>query len=100
PDVTIRPRVAGKPAAVLELKVARKGKKTAAAALREAMAQIRERGYAAELRAAGASAVQTFAVGVDGKRGGGEGGAGGVWVKGGAAEEEKKAGRARRKAKR
>jgi hypothetical protein len=88
PDVTIRPRVAGKPAAVLGLKVARKGRKTPAAALREGMAQIREKGYAAELRAAGASAVHAFAVAFDGKR---------VWVKGGdAGEKEKKAGRAKR----
>jgi hypothetical protein len=86
PDVTIRPRVAGKPAVVLELKVVRKGKKTPAAALREGMAQIREKGYAAELLAAGASAVHAFAVAFDGKR---------VWVKGGDAGE-KKAARAKR----
>jgi Predicted AAA-ATPase/PD-(D/E)XK nuclease superfamily len=71
PDVTIRPRVPGKPAVVLELKVARKGKKTPAAAIREGLAQIAERGYEAELVAAGASVVHAFAAAFDGKR---------VWV--------------------
>jgi hypothetical protein len=80
PDVTIRPRVPGKPAAVLELKVARKGKKTPAAALREGLAQIREKGYEAELLAGGASAVHAFAVAFDGKR---------VWVKTGEAPKKK-----------
>ncbi len=68
PDVTIRPRLPGKPAVVLELKVARKGKKSLAAALREGRAQIRERGYDAELLAAGASVVHAFAAAFDGKR--------------------------------
>jgi hypothetical protein len=82
PDVMIRARDPGKPAAVLELKVARKGKKTPAAALREGLGQIRERRYAAEMEAAGASVVHAFAVAFDGKRvwvrvGGGKKGAGG-----------------------
>ena len=72
PDVTIRARKPGAPAAVLELKVARKGRKTPAAALREGLAQIRARRYDAELLAAGASQVHAFAVAFDGKR---------VWVK-------------------
>jgi hypothetical protein len=80
PDVTIRPRTPGKPAVVLELKVAAKGKRTPAAALREGLAQIREKGYEAELRAAGASAVHAFAVAFDGKR---------VWVKAGGATAKK-----------
>jgi hypothetical protein len=71
PDVTLRPRAAGKPAVVLELKVARRGKKTPAAALREGLAQIAERGYEAELVASGASVVHAFAAAFDGKR---------VWV--------------------
>jgi hypothetical protein len=54
------------------LKVARKGRKTPAAALREGLSQIRENDYEAELRAAGATEVHSFAVAFDGKR---------VWVK-------------------
>ena len=89
PDVTIRPRTPGKPGAVLELKVARKGRKTPAAALREGLAQIRAKGYDADLRAAGASVVHAFAVAFDGKR---------VWVKaGGAAEKKAAKARGRRK---
>lgn len=81
PDVMIKPRDPGKPAAVLELKMARRGK-TAEAALREGLAQIRSRRYEAELRAEGASAVHAFALAFDGKR---------VWVKlgGGAAPKTK-----------
>ena len=67
PDVTLRPRHAGKPGAVLELKVARAGKKTLDQALAEGAAQIRERDYASELRAAGVSPVHAFAVAFDGK---------------------------------
>ena len=67
PDVMIRPRKAGKPGVVLELKVARPGVKTPEAALDEGLAQIRDRDYAAELRAAGASPAQAFAVAFDGK---------------------------------
>jgi hypothetical protein len=82
PDVTIRPRLAGKPGALLELKLARKGKKTPAAALREGLAQIRAKGYAADLRATGVSEVHAFAVAFDGKR---------VWVKSSEAGDKKKA---------
>ena len=71
PDVMIRPREPGKPGALLELKVARRGEKTPRAALREGLSQIRTRAYDAELRAAGASVVHAFAVAFDGKR---------VWV--------------------
>lgn len=77
PDVTIAPRAAGKPGALLELKVARKGRKTPAAALREGLSQIRENDYGAEIRAAGASEVHAFAVAFDGKR---------AWVKSAHAE--------------
>ena len=72
PDVTIRPRAAGRPGVVLELKVAKPGKKTPEKAQEEGLAQIAERGYAAELLAAGAAPVHAFAVAFDGKR---------VWVK-------------------
>jgi hypothetical protein len=80
PDLTIAAREPGKPAAVLELKVARKGRKTPTAALEEGEKQILERGYEAELLAGGASVVRCFAVAFDGKR---------AWVRG----VEKKAGR-------
>ncbi|MEP7126624.1 MAG: PD-(D/E)XK nuclease domain-containing protein, partial [Byssovorax sp.] len=67
PDVIIRPRHAGRPGAVLELKVARPGKKTLEEALAEGVAQIQGRDYASELRAAGASSIHAFAVAFDGK---------------------------------
>jgi hypothetical protein len=87
PDVTIRPRKVGKPGAVLELKVAKKGKKTPAAALREGLSQIAEKGYAAELLASGVSPVHAFAVAFDGKR---------VWVKAAEPGAAKKKARRRR----
>jgi hypothetical protein len=68
PDVMLRPKQAGKPGAVLELKVAKPGKKTLEQALAEGIAQIRERDYASELHAAGASPVHGFAVAFDGKQ--------------------------------
>ena len=74
PDVLIRPTQVGKPGVVLELKVAR-SRKTPKQALAEGLAQIRKKGYTAELKAAGASPVHAFAVAFDGKR---------VWVRGGA----------------
>jgi hypothetical protein len=67
PDVMIRPQRAGQPGALLELKVARVGRKTLDEALEEGAAQIQEKGYAAELLAAGASPVHAFAVAFDGK---------------------------------
>jgi len=70
--VTIRPRLAGKPGAVLELKVAKPGKKTPSLALDEGRAQIQANDYAAELRAGGAAPVHAFAVAFDGKT---------VWVR-------------------
>jgi Predicted AAA-ATPase/PD-(D/E)XK nuclease superfamily len=68
PDVIIRPRRGGGPAVVLELKVARRGKKTPEQALAEGIAQIREGGYRAELEAAGALPVHALVVAFDGKR--------------------------------
>jgi hypothetical protein len=67
PDVLIRPRVPGQPGVVLELKVARPGEKGLHAALGEALAQLADNDYAAELRAAGAMPVHAFAVAFDGK---------------------------------
>jgi PD-(D/E)XK nuclease superfamily len=67
PDVMVRPKQVGKPGAVLELKVAKIGKKTLEQALTEGVAQIQQRNYTSELRAAGASPVHGFAVAFDGK---------------------------------
>lgn len=67
PDVLIRPTVPGKPGVVLELKVAKPGKKTLEQALSEGLAQLQTAGYDAELRAAGAAPVHRFAVAFDGK---------------------------------
>lgn len=66
-DVMIRPAQPGRPGAVLELKVARRGKKTLDQALAEGLTQLGARDYAAELRAAGATPVHGFAVAFDGK---------------------------------
>jgi Predicted AAA-ATPase/PD-(D/E)XK nuclease superfamily len=68
PDVMIRPRRGVGPGVVLELKVARRGKKTMAQALAEGAAQIQEGGYVAELQAAGAAPIHAMVVGFDGKR--------------------------------
>src|SRR5262249_45890940 len=74
PEVWVKPRTAGKAGVVLELKTAgsRAGKggkaKTLVAALREGLAQVRSKDYAAELRAAGAGEVHALVVAFDGKR--------------------------------
>ena len=67
PDVLIRPTLPGKPGVVLELKVAKPGKKTLDQALEEGLLQLRTGSYDAELRAAGAAPVHRFAVAFDGK---------------------------------
>ncbi|WP_437757248.1 AAA family ATPase [Sorangium sp. So ce1389] len=67
PDVLIRPVQPGQPGVVLELKVAGPGR-TPEQALEEGLEQIRDRDYAAELRAAGAAPVHAFAVAFDGKQ--------------------------------
>ena len=67
-DVLIRPLRPGGPGVVLELKVARPGKKTLDQALAEGLAQLQSKDYAAELRAAGAAPVHAFAVAFDGKQ--------------------------------
>ncbi len=85
----IRPRRGAGPGVVLELEVARPGKKTMAQALAEGAAQIREGGYVAELAAAGVAPIHALAMGFDGKR-----------VKVRAVGGEAKEGRARGKEKR
>jgi hypothetical protein len=68
-DVMILPRTAGKPGVVLELKVLDKRRgATPEKALVAALAQIRERDYAAELRARGAGPVHEMGVVFEGKR--------------------------------
>jgi hypothetical protein len=52
---------------VLELKVARAGRKTLEQAIEEGIEQIRANDYGAELRAGGAAPVHAFAVAFDGK---------------------------------
>ncbi|MDC0748692.1 AAA family ATPase [Polyangium mundeleinium] len=71
-DVLVRPARPGKPGVVLELKVVKAARRAPEKALAEGLAQIREKEYAAELRAAGAEPVHAFAAAFDGKR---------VWVR-------------------
>jgi len=68
PDVWVKPRTAGKPGVVLELKIAGAKGKTLAGALREGIAQVRAKNDAAELHAAGAGQVHALVVAFDGKR--------------------------------
>lgn len=68
-DVMILPKTAGQPGAVLELKVVDKRRReTPAKAMTAALEQLRDRDYAAELRAAGATPVREVGVVFDGKR--------------------------------
>jgi hypothetical protein len=67
PDVMIRPTQPGKPGVLLELKVARPGRKTLDQALAEGLAQMQSQGYAAELAEAGAVPIHALAVAFDGK---------------------------------
>ncbi len=68
PDVWVKPRRAGKPGVVLELKVAEPGEKALTKAVRAGIAQIRKSDYEAELRASGAAPVHALSVAFDGKR--------------------------------
>lgn len=70
-DVLMRPKTPGKPGVVMEFKVPF-GKETPDQALVKAAKQIRERRYAAEIVAAGASPVYEYAMVFDGKQ---------AWVK-------------------
>ena len=68
-DVMVLPRNPGEPGVVMELKVRnRKKRETVKAAMAAALAQIRDRDYAAELRACGASPIHEMGVVFDGKR--------------------------------
>jgi PD-(D/E)XK nuclease superfamily len=68
PDVLIKPRIAGKPGAVLELKAARQGVKTIERAMAEGLKQFADNDYAAELRNAGVEKIAQMVVAFDGKR--------------------------------
>jgi hypothetical protein len=68
-DVMVLPKAAGQPGVVLELKrVDTDAGETVEKALAAALAQIRERDYAAELRARGAAPIHEMAAVFDGKR--------------------------------
>jgi hypothetical protein len=68
-DVMILRKGAGQAGAVLELKVVDKRRgETPARAMKAALRQVREKDYAAELRAAGAGVVREMGVVFDGKR--------------------------------
>ena len=72
-DVLVFPRQAGQPGVVMELKVVNKKKReTVKGGLDAALTQIRDRDYAAGLRARGADPVREMAAVFDGKR---------VWVR-------------------
>jgi len=68
PDVLIKPRLAGKPGVVLELKTARKSEKTIETAMAQGLAQLEANDYAADLRAAGVEKIRQMVVAFDGKR--------------------------------
>ncbi len=68
-DVMVMPRSPGQPGVVLELKVRSKSKReTVAGAMSTALRQLRERDYAAELRASGAEPIHELGIVFDGKR--------------------------------
>ncbi len=68
PDVLIKPRRAGKPGVVLELKTARQSQRSIEAAMAEGLAQLEANDYAAELRAANVEKISQMVVAFDGKR--------------------------------
>jgi hypothetical protein len=68
-DVMVIPRTPGQPGVVLELKVRNRQKReTEKGAMAAALRQLRERDYAAELRACGADPIHEIGVVFDGKR--------------------------------
>lgn len=67
-DVMILPRTPGLPGVVLELKVRnRRKRETMTGAMTAALAQLRDRDYAAELRSCGASPIHEMGIVFDGK---------------------------------
>lgn len=68
PDIMISPVQRGQAGVVIEVKVARTaGSKALELALTEALTQIQEKGYSAELEASGATPIYAYAVAFDGK---------------------------------
>lgn len=68
-DVMIAPRRAGEPGIVMEIKaVDKRRRETVKAAMASALGQLRDKDYAAELRAAGASPIWEVGVVFEGKR--------------------------------
>ena len=68
-DVMVLPRSPGRPGVILELKVLdRRKRETMKSALAAALRQIKDRDYAAELRASGASPIHEMAIVFDGKQ--------------------------------
>jgi hypothetical protein len=68
-DVMVLPRAPGRPGVILELKVLdRRKRETMKSALAAALRQIKDRDYAAELRASGASPIHEMAIVFDGKQ--------------------------------
>jgi len=69
PDVLIKPRKAGKPGVVLELKAAgERTKRTMTEAINEGLRQIQENDYASELRAVGVQTIHSLVIAFDGKK--------------------------------
>lgn len=68
PDVQIFPVRPGEPGVALELKVARVGRKSTTKALDEALAQLRDKDYRAELSARGATPIHAYAIALRGKQ--------------------------------
>ena len=67
-DVMIVPRTPGQPGVVLELKVRnRRKRESMTSAMTSALAQLRDRDYAAELRAAGADPIHEMGIVFDGR---------------------------------
>ena len=66
-DMLIRPKKPGKPGVVMEFKV-REDDETVEQVLKDAAQQVRERKYATDLHAAGASVVHEYAMVFDGKQ--------------------------------
>jgi len=68
-DVMILPNTPGQPGVVIELKVRnRRRRETMKTAMAAALQQIKDRSYAAELRARGASPIHEIGVVFDGKQ--------------------------------
>ncbi len=63
----IKPRTAGKPGVVLEIKTARKKQRTVDKSLKPALEQLQKNDYAAEMRASGVTPIHQIAVAFDGK---------------------------------